>query len=426
MNTIGKDPQESIIERLRRLRRIPPRDIERAAQGRAAFLAQARQIKNQTSFRPPVSDGNKLRLIGWIYTLPDFFVRKEQYPMFHRLIAVFIALAVVFGGATATAFAAQNSLPADALYPLKTLTEDFRYNLSAQMESRLELALNYAARRVGEISALSELGLPTPAQTATRLGEQIEAALNIAAGLEGSAQQQAFARITTHLQQHERTLAQLSELRPEDPVLLQAHMMLQEQLHLAEQGLSDPQGVQQQLQTRAQTRPWVIQESPQGGGSPIDNANSNSNDNGNANGNANDDNSNGNDNDGNDNDDDDNGNANGNDNGDDDDNGNANGNDNGDDNGNDNGDDDDNGNANGNDNGDDDDNGNGNDNGDDDDNGNANGNDNGDDNGNDRGGNDNDDDDKSGNGNGDDRSGGDRAPTLTLIGLILNLAAQIF
>jgi hypothetical protein len=416
MSTIGKDPQESIIERLRRLRRIPPRDTERAAQGRAAFLAQARQIKNQTSFRPPVSDGNKLRLIGWIYTLPDFFVRKEQYLMFHRLIAVFIALAVVFGGATATAFAAQNSLPADALYPLKTLTEDFRYNLSAQMESRLELALNYAARRVGEISALSELGLPTPAQTATRLGEQIEAALNIAAGLEGSAQQQAFARIMTHLQQHEQTLAQLSEQRPEDPVLVQARMMLQEQLRLAEQGLSDPQGVQQQLQTRAQTRPWVIQKSPQGGGSPIDDANSNDN------GNANDDNSNG-----NDNDDDDNGNANGNDNdddgndNDDDDNGNANGNDN---------DDDDNGNANGNDNDDDDDNGNanGNDNDDDDDKGKAKGNDNDDDddNGNDRGGNDNDDDDKSGNGNGDDRSGGDRAPTLTLIGLILNLAAQIF
>ncbi len=448
MNATGNDPLASIIKRLENLRRIPPRNTERAERGRVAFLEQARQIKSQSSFQPPVSNGNKLRLIGWIYTLPDLFVRKEQYPMLHRLIAVFIALAVVLGGATATAFAAQNSLPADALYPLKTLSEDFRYNLSMQMESRLELALNYAARRVGEISALSELGLPIPARAANRLGEQVENALNIAAGMEGPAQQQAFARIMTHLQEHQQTMTQLSEQRPEDPVLMHIRTMLQEQVRLAEQGLSDPQGLQQQLRVRTQTRAWEFSESPPGNGPGLandnansnDNGNANGNDNGNGNGNENDDNANGNDNDdngngnanGNDNDDNGNGNANGNDNDDDDDNGNANGNDNDDDhgntNGNDNDDDDDHGNANGNDNDDDHGNANGNDNDDDDDHGNANGNDNDDD---DHDGNNND--DKGGdddNGNDDDRSGesfgGAASGSQTLIGLILNLVVQIF
>jgi hypothetical protein len=432
MDTTARDPIEDIEGRLAKLRQTQPRSEERFVQGQAAFLAQARQLKAASDQRlenyypAGVSGRSGGRLIGWISVLrnlahPYLFLKKERPAMFAPVMTALVVIVLLFGGAGATAYAAQDSLPADALYPVKTLTEDMQLGLSARDQSRLDLALTFAERRVSEMAALARLGLDTPASVANRMGANVEAALNISAGLDGQAQQEALGQVLTRMEAQAQIMAGLEGLKPGDPVMTQARQRLQEQLRLAAQGLSDPDGLQHQLRERSRTRAWEVQGpafvpgagNENSNGNQNGNANSNSNANGNGNTNANgntNDNANGDDNGNGDNANDDNSN----DDGDDDDNANDNGNGNGNDNGNGGDDDCDNCNGDGDDH-DGDDNGNGWNDGDHNDDGDNGGNGgSGDDDDDDRGGNgndsghDDDDDDRGGHGgdDGDDDHGG--------------------
>jgi hypothetical protein len=389
--------EPKLEERFARLREIPPRSPERAAEGRAAFLSQARELAQKNPRSLPVSAAPPQRLIEWIRTISETFTRKEKQPMFTKIMAVLIAAALVFSGAAVTAYASQASLPTDALYGVKTFGENLRLSMAFQSGDKLGLALEFTQRRIDEMKALSDLGIKVPEHLAAQYQEQVEFALRLGAGLSDDKITPALEQIRSRLQEQLQIMEQLQQVSPDDAVLARIRERLQEQLRLVELGLRDPQQFREQLRLREQIRqqtqqPTATQEpgatATPGAGNQNGNANDdNGNGNGNMNGNANDGNGNGNTN-GNANDDDDNGNGNMNGNGnddDDDDNGNGNMNGNGNDD-----DDDDNGNGNMNGNG------NGNDN--DDDNGNGNGNDNDDDQG--GNGNGNDDDDNGGNGNG--------------------------
>jgi hypothetical protein len=70
-------------------------------------------------------------------------------------IPLIIALIVALGGGGAAA-AAQNSLPGNILYPVKQITEDVRYTLTINPNSKAMLQVEFAAERVDEIKALLE------------------------------------------------------------------------------------------------------------------------------------------------------------------------------------------------------------------------------------------------------------------------------
>jgi len=307
--------------------------------------------------------------------------------MFTKLMAVLIAAVLVFGGAAATASAAQGSLPVDALYPVKTLGESVALGLSFGSVEKLDKALEHAQRRVNEMAALIEMGVGVPAHVSDDFVEGVEYALRLAAKMSDTEMALALEKIQRSLQVQLAGVEQLRLARPGDMQLAGLEFQLQQRIGLVELGLSNPQMFREQLAGMLQgsegpssTQDPSVTEEPSVTPAPGDdnstNANSNdtnSND-ANSNGddsNTNDDNANNNDDsntnsdddansndeDGNTNDDDDNTNSDddSNTNGDDDSNGN------GDDDSNTNSDDDSNGNTNDDDsntNGDDDSNGN--------------------------------------------------------------------
>ena len=82
-------------------------------------------------------------------------------PLFHRpaftylavIVFVFVAL---FGGGYVTASAAGAALPGDALYPIKLDLEQARLSLTTNRVRQAELHLEFAQRRMDEITALTD------------------------------------------------------------------------------------------------------------------------------------------------------------------------------------------------------------------------------------------------------------------------------
>ncbi len=168
-------PDQRLIRWLRQLRNVPPRDQEAAERGRVKFLAEAEFL------RPGVSKSLNQRHKGWFIT--TLFQRKERFSMKNAFISIMIALVLFFGGAGATAYASQNALPGDALYTIKTLTEDARLALTADKGGDALLFNEFVQRRVSEIESLASQGRyqDIPA-AASRFETQVrQAALNLEA-----------------------------------------------------------------------------------------------------------------------------------------------------------------------------------------------------------------------------------------------------
>jgi hypothetical protein len=309
------------------------------------------------------------RLIEYKHTNQVIFHWKENLAMFTKLAAVLIAVVLVFGSAAATASAAQESLPMDALYPIKTLSESIELGLTPGAQAKLEKALEHAQRRVDEMAILGEMGESIPQHLADGYAEQVEYTLRLASRMSEAEMTLALAKIQASLQEQLGLVERLQLARPADTKLAAVTTHLRQYMGLVALGLSEPQAFGESLATVTQgtdgpsstQEPSVTETLAPGDDNSNDaNANdSNSNDddaNGNDDSNSNDDNANGDD--SNSNDDDANGNDDSNSN-DDDANGNDDSNSNDDDaNGNDNSnsnDDDANGNDDSNSNGGDDD-----------------------------------------------------------------------
>jgi len=93
------------------------------------------------------TEPRRLDIFGWLKPLA-------------RRTAVAIVVAALLVGGGATAYAAQESMPGDALYPLKLGTEQARLVLSRSDTSKAELYLTFANRRVEEMATLAERGRP--------------------------------------------------------------------------------------------------------------------------------------------------------------------------------------------------------------------------------------------------------------------------
>ncbi|HEY4711757.1 MAG TPA: DUF5667 domain-containing protein [Dehalococcoidia bacterium] len=73
------------------------------------------------------------------------------------IIAIVLALSALGGG---TVYAAQDSLPGDALYPVKLAAERLTMMLGRDDVARAERALSFADKRVREMVTLMEKGRP--------------------------------------------------------------------------------------------------------------------------------------------------------------------------------------------------------------------------------------------------------------------------
>ena len=77
-----------------------------------------------------------------------------------KKVAVILAIVLTLSALGGTAYAAQDSLPGDALYSVKLGAEGVTMMLRGDDVSRAERALNFADKRVREMVALNEEGRP--------------------------------------------------------------------------------------------------------------------------------------------------------------------------------------------------------------------------------------------------------------------------
>lgn len=232
-----------VIEHLDSLRELTARGEQAAAEGRVAFLAQAEKHAQAVS-RP-----QKQRLMYWNFKFKDLFQRKERFSMISTLVTIFTVLALTFGGASATVFAAQGSLPGEALYQLKIQSEDFRLTWENQETEQIGLALEFANRRIEEMQAMLKQG-QTPAESLLlRFQNHLNSAFRLAAGLEDASLEPALDQIRQTLEQQERTMAQLKEDAgtPEDAILLRIRDQIQLHLNWTDEGLADPSAFRNQF-----------------------------------------------------------------------------------------------------------------------------------------------------------------------------------
>lgn len=170
--------------------------------------------------------------------------------MFSILTAVVLTLTVLFGGAGATVYAAQGSMPDEVLYPVKTFSEDLRLNLAAEPEAQVNLLLNYADRRVDEIANLLAEGEPVSQEVQERFQEQMANALKVAAGMDDESMVKYMALIQLRANNQLRIVTQIQLENPGTGAMTQQRVrsVIEEQLSVLEMGLQDPQGFANQFQ----------------------------------------------------------------------------------------------------------------------------------------------------------------------------------
>lgn len=258
----GIDPRLQV--KLDALQEVPPRQQQAAASGRASFLAQAQSMAAGASFMPPVSPVGERRPIGWIEKIDTLFGRKERSPMFTTFVSILVVASLLLGGGGAAVFAAQASLPGEALYGVKTVGEDLRLDLSGGTQAGLALELAYAGRRIDEMRSLAEKGEPVPETVAARYQQQMEKAYQLCAGMGDAALQPALEQVRQRLQEQERRLqtggAQGDPQAQE--ALARVREQIRQQLRLVEAGMRNPQGFRRQVQAGAAFGPGPVATPP--------------------------------------------------------------------------------------------------------------------------------------------------------------------
>ena len=250
------DLGNGVLRKLEPLKDVPARDVDSVAAGRQAFLAQARSMPK------PVSSEPKPRRIGW-----NVMTRKERSPML-TLARLALVLAIMFGGTTATAYAAQDSMPSDVLYPVKLFTEDVRLALTNDPQASFDLNLAFANRRAIEIADSAEDGLKVSNRVNMRLQQHLEQALHAAAQLDEGAMVQAMHQLQTMTQLQTQTMLQSQQGKAdhENDALQQAQQTMNQVQNTVRGALEDPTTFRQrQGESRPEDAPTQPDNEPSSG-----------------------------------------------------------------------------------------------------------------------------------------------------------------
>jgi hypothetical protein len=233
-------PIDPTLERaFQGFKEVKPRDEQKARQARSQYLNQIAALREAVS---PVGEN---RHKGW-NQIP-MFRRKEKFSMAATITTIVLLVALVLGGTGGSVYAAQSSLPDDALYPLKLFAENMQEAFTSNTGTEMELQLQFANRRMEEIAAMNGEGKLPPEAVVEQLRTRLENALRLASSMDAENIAPALLRIQTQLRIQEQTLLQLNSNETNTPLLLRTREMLQEQIRLVDSGLEQPIKFQQQL-----------------------------------------------------------------------------------------------------------------------------------------------------------------------------------
>jgi hypothetical protein len=237
-----KEPQELekfVRQRLEEIQRVPPRDPHMASRGRARFLSRA------------VSAAPLPRQKEWIF---DF--RKERYAM-NVLLSILVIAGLLFGGSATVVGAAQDDLPNEPLYALKTWSEDFSLRLQNSPEAKVDRLMELTQIRIHEMTQLTEEGQPIPDQVRVRLEQHIQQALQLCAQMDDPTMERALLQIRERLALQVEEMTQLQFRAQEQAfpaaqqqiqIMNQTQTMLQQRLEIADEGLQNRELFREQAQ----------------------------------------------------------------------------------------------------------------------------------------------------------------------------------
>ena len=215
---------------LEKLRRVPIRDYVTSTQGRNAFLAQAQSLRMQ---EPSI----RLTWHEWLGKL----MRPRPGLLLRALVLVLIMSGVVMG-MSGLATATQFSLPGSPLYSIKMWMENSQIAFANTPQTRADLAMTFAYRRIKEIELLDSTGVVVPAETYTRMHRQMAYAFESAAQMDD-------AHLQALLQEADGQLLLQQEIlhRLQSPAPNHATEVIERQRTWAELGLVEPAGYREQL-----------------------------------------------------------------------------------------------------------------------------------------------------------------------------------
>ena len=237
------------------LKSTPPIDPQVAAGDKTRFLLLAENLRKGFITNNRVLE--KEQKVG----LPSMLVRIQ--PMLRGLVAILIALIVLLGSSL-TVYAAQSSLPGEALYPVKSLSENIHLSLTRSPHARLELTLKFSQRRVGEISQLLAMGESIPSQVSDRFQDELENALQIATQMDDIQMLKALEKIKGQAENQGKTLDELIPHLTEqnEPAIIRIQERLKEQVKLSAFGASDPQKFRTEIRERHNRRDEAQKSTP--------------------------------------------------------------------------------------------------------------------------------------------------------------------
>jgi len=227
------------------LQATQPIDPAKAKAIRKNYLIQAETLRKEMSSQESVvvikQDNNRSKKAG---------IRRTQ-PLFKVLAGILLAVFLLVVG-SASVYAANNSLPGEPLYAIKTLVEDVQLSLVTSPQARLELTLNYTNRRMDEITSLITAGKFLPEKASQRFRGELEGALLLAAEMNDMQMQKALGKIKLAAEHQGMTIDELIEKLPDnaEPAITRLQERLQEQVHLSEFGERDPQAFRTQIHGR--------------------------------------------------------------------------------------------------------------------------------------------------------------------------------
>ena len=160
--------------------------------------------------------------------------------MFTAISSIILALAVVIGGGGITAYAAQESLPNDALYPVKLFLEDTTYSLTSDLETQVGLLTTFANNRIDEIVTLSLAGEPVSQDVVADLQTDLDTMLLLAADAADDETEDLLKYIRQNLRDRDQLMTMSGQPDDVDPALGQLRAMLQAQHQRAQAGVEDP------------------------------------------------------------------------------------------------------------------------------------------------------------------------------------------
>ena len=229
---------ESVVkEWLDEIKPVPPRNAQMASRGRAQFLGMA------------VSASELPRQKGWI---PIF--RKERYAM-NVVLSILVIAGLLFGGG-ATVRAAQDDLPNEPLYALKTWTEDLSLRFQNNGENKVNRLMDLTQVRAQEMTQLAEAGEPIPDQVRLRLEQHIQQALQTCLTLDEPTLDRTLLQIRDRLHDRDRDMERLQlhlqdqlqnqtqehlqlQIQDQLQVMMKIRNMLRERLHVVDDGLQN-------------------------------------------------------------------------------------------------------------------------------------------------------------------------------------------